>query len=181
MSEMPQVIRPTDLCQQVHNHLVPERVITIKSGKDLLSLLREAQRWETSFESLSEWEGFLVIRDEAIGQLLRRLISESNVHERMIESMIRMVKTIKDPSPKVVDTSQIALDAQDELALLVRLQKSELMIHDLYQDIRTALETSDLKTLMDEKNAPIFLENLDSLVAAEAKHYELVTECISKR
>lgn len=181
MSEMPLVIRPTDLCQQVHSYLVPERGITIKSGKDLLSLLGEAQRWESAFESLNGWEGFLVIRDEAIGQLLRRLISESNVHERMIESMIRMVKTTKDPPPRVVDTSQITLDGQDEMTLLVRLQESELMIHDLYRDIRTALETSDLKTLIDPKNVPVFLENLESLVAAEAKHYELVTECIAKR
>jgi hypothetical protein len=181
MSEMPQVIRTTDLCQQAHSYPVPERGITIRSGKDLLSLLREAQRWESAFESLSEWEGFLVVRDEAIGQLLRRLISESNVHERMIESMIRMVKTTTDSSPRVVDNSQLTLEGQDEMALLVRLQKSELMIHDLYQDIRTALETSDLETLMDPRNVPVFLKNLDSLVAAEAKHYELVTECIAKR
>jgi hypothetical protein len=153
----------------------------IKSGKDLLSLLQEAQMWETAFESLNEWEGFLGIKDEAIGQLIGRLMSESNAHELMIESMIRMVKTTGDPPPLVVDTSQITLDAQDELSLLVRLQESELTVHDLYQNIRTALETSDLKTMMDPKNVPIFLKDLDSLVAAEAGHYKSVTECIAKR
>ncbi len=137
--------------------------------------------WETAFESINEWEGFLAIRDEATGQLLRRLMSESNSHDRMIESMIRMVKAAKDSSPRMVDSSQIGLDAQDEMALLVRLQKSELMVHDLYKNIRTALETLDLKTMMDPKNVPIFLRNLDSLIAAEAKHLELVTECIAKR
>ena len=146
-----------------------------------MSLLKEAQRWETAFESLSEWEGFLVIRDEAIGQLIRRLMSESNVHEGMIESMIRMVRTAKDSSPRVVDTRKITLDAHDDLGILVRLQESELMVHDLYRNIRTALETSDLKAMMDPKNVPIFLKNLDMLVAAEANHYKLVTECIAKR
>jgi hypothetical protein len=153
----------------------------MRSRKDLLSLLQEAQTMESAFESVTEWEGFLTIGDNAVGQLLRRLMSESNAHERIVESMIRMVRTTEDVPAPSGDTSQVDFHAQDETALLLRLQEFELMMHDMYNDIRTALGKSDINSLVDARNAPIILKDLDTLVAAEAMHYKLVTDCIAKR
>ena len=71
--------------------------LEIRTPQDLVQALAKAKKIEEAFEEVLYWRGFLTIEDSETGRLLGRLVRDSETHEHLVDSLIRMV----EPRPSI--------------------------------------------------------------------------------
>lgn len=147
---------------------------------EIVQMLRAAADLEENFESIGEWEGFLSIRNNEIGRLLSRLIMESETHRRLVESMVKMVNAdmYNETEPHAPDP--ITLEGKTDLEILKGLLGLEKMLRDVYLGIKRMLPGIDLNAVMDNDAVSVFISHLDSLIAAEEMHFNLVSDSLER-
>jgi rubrerythrin len=154
--------------------------IEIRAPQDLLQALVKARKVEEAFEEVVHWQGFLTVKDTEMGKLLGRLVRESATHERLVDSLIRMI----EPSASAYQEARIApivVDGDDEMQFLQKLMEGEDLAYYVYSLILSELDHLDLKRVVGERNAMEFRRVLSKLVLAERTHRELVSELLAAR
>jgi len=146
----------------------------IRSGNELASLLIRANEIESAFENLSEWDAYVDVKGEEFREILFSLISESQKHKGIVNSMISMVNAGQDPT--LVPLTPVRLDFRNkhELEIMNQIGRYERLAFDLYSDIREAIKKSDIKRLLHhESDAEAFISSLEKLVSDEREHVDL--------
>jgi rubrerythrin len=154
--------------------------IEIRAPQDLLQALVKARKIEEAFEEVVHWQGFLTVKDTETGKLLGRLVRDSATHERLVDSLIRMI----EPSAPVHQEARIApivVDGDDEMQFLQKLMEGEDLAYYVYSLILSELDHLDLKSIVGERNAVEFRRVLSELVSAERMHRELVSKLLAVR
>jgi len=149
----------------------------IATGEELVSLLRSARQIEIAFESLAEWSGYVDAPNEDFRSTLFNMITESQRHRTMVDSLISMVNA-SSPAPGAPLTPR-AMDFKNknEAQIMSEIGKYEKLAFDLYSQILQAVKESDLKVLLrDEKNANGFISTLEKLISEEKNHMDLAAK-----
>lgn len=154
--------------------------IEIRTSQDLVQALAKAKKIEEAFEEVLHWQGFLTIRDAETGKLLGRLVRDSESHERLVDSLIRMVEPFTPPL-QGARIAPIVIDGNDETQFLRKLLEGEDLAYYVYSAILGALEHLDLRHIVGERNAVEFRQVLGQLVSAEKRHRRLVSQLIEAR
>ncbi len=155
-------------------------LLEIRTAQDLVQALAKAKKIEEAFEAVLHWQGFLTIQDPETGKLLGRLVSDSETHEHMVDSLIRMVDPIAQ-SPRETRSAPIVIDGEDEMQFLRKLLEGEDMAYYVYSAILDALEHLDHQFIGGEHNAAEMRQKLGQLVSAERRHRELVSQLLAAR
>ena len=114
------------------------------------------------------------------GALLGELIRVSEIHERMVDSLIRMV----EPSASAMRETRsppIVIDGEDEVQFLRKLLEGEEMAYFVYSTILDALTHIDSKFIGGERNLTEMRRVLGQLVSAEKRHRDLVSQVLAAR
>jgi rubrerythrin len=154
--------------------------IEIRTPRDLVQALTKAKKIEEAFEEVLHWQGLLTIQDAETGELLGRLVRESEIHERLVDSLIRMVgpSTLTSQEAR---SAPIVIDGDDESQFLQKLLEGEDMAYYVYSAILGALDHFDPQYVGGEQNATEFRRVLGQLVSAERMHRELVSQLLAAR
>jgi len=149
----------------------------IRSGNELVNLLIRANEIESAFENLSGWGAYVDVKGEEFRQILFSLVSESQRHKDILNSMISMIKTSQDST--VIPLTPVKLDFRNkhELEIMNEIGRYEKLALDLYSNIREALKKSDIKPLLhNESDAKDFMSSLEKLISEEREHADLVSK-----
>ncbi|UCE91503.1 MAG: hypothetical protein JSV90_08925 [Methanobacteriota archaeon] len=152
---------------------------TIKNGDELRSLLRKALEVEVGFESVALWEGYVTAKQDEFREVLFSLISDSEGHRRIVESLLDQVRATGSPSHAPVKPREVTFRGNDDLEMMTQISKMEMLMYNLYSDIKKAFVASETESLLnDQSDVESFLSAIDSLIQDEAKHMEMVSQYV---
>jgi len=154
--------------------------LEIRTSQDLVQALAKAKKIEEAFEEVLHWRGFLTIADPETGKLLGELVRDSETHEHMVDSLIRMVEPFAS-TRREIRSAPIVIDGDDEVQFLQRLLEGEDLAYYVYSVILDALAHLDQQSIGGEQNATELRQVLGQLVSAERKHRELVSQLLAAR
>jgi len=154
--------------------------LEIRTSQDLIQALAKAKKIEEAFEEVLHWRGFLTIEDPVTGELLGSLVRDSEAHEHMVDSLIRMVEPFA-PSRRETRSAPIVIDGDDEVQFLQKLLEGEDMAYYVYSAILDALVHLDQESIGGGQNAAEMRKVLGQLVSAERRHRELVSNLLAAR
>ncbi len=154
--------------------------IEIKSPHDLVEALGKARKIEEAFEEVLHWQGFLTITDRETGEILGRLVRESETHEHLVDSLIRMVGP-SVPTGQETRSALIVIDGDSEVQFLQKLLEGEDLAYYVYSAILDSLGHLDQQSIGGEQNAVEMRRVLRELVSAEKMHRELVSGLLAAR
>jgi hypothetical protein len=142
----------------------------IKNAEELHKLLTKAYQIETQYETLVEWEGYVMVTNPKYRETLFELISESEKHGAMVIALIDMVILPKEYSAPPLHKSTFDFSAKSEFDIMLDLMKYEQLAFDLYSAIREAVLGSDLRGCIRPENMGSFVAILDELIRDESDH-----------
>jgi rubrerythrin len=155
--------------------------VAIRNGDELAGLLRKAHEIESSFESVVQWEGYVNVADSEMRAVLFELISDSNEHRRIVESLLAMVRTGGDAGSLPLQPKTFNFKGRNDAEVMNEIAKVEKLMFDMYSDILSAVDVSDLKSLLsDVEDAESFVSHLNTLIEGEAKHMAIVARYVRK-
>ncbi len=155
-------------------------LLEIRTSQDLIQALAKAKQIEEAFEEVLHWQDFLTIEDPETGRLLERLVRDSEAHEHMVDSLIRMVEPYA-PTRRETRSAPIVIDGDDEVQFLQKLLEGEDMAYYVYSTILDALAHLDGQSVGGEKKVTEMRQVLGQLVSAERWHRELVSQLLAAR
>ncbi|UCE45489.1 MAG: hypothetical protein JSU93_00930 [Methanobacteriota archaeon] len=134
---------------------------------------------EIGFESVAQWEGYVVTKRDEFREVLFSLISDSEGHKRMIESLLDRVRATEKSSYAPIKPREITFRGNNDLEMMTQISKMEILMYNLYSDIKKAFAASETELLLNDKgDAELFLSTIDSLIQDEAKHMEMVSQYV---
>jgi len=156
-------------------------LVEITSGDELASFLARAKEIEMAFETVVQWEGYIDVKKEEFRDLLFKLISDSDRHDKLVDRLMSMVKMDQGTSSKPLTPRTFTFKNKNEMEIMMEIGKYEKLIHDLYNNIMAGLNESNLRPLLkDESKSPEFLSVLGQLIAEEKGHMNLVSKYVGK-
>ncbi len=155
-------------------------LLEIRTSQDLIQALAKARKIEEAFEEVLHWQGFLTIQDPEAGRLLGMLVRDSETHEHLVDTLMRMVEPFAPASQKTV-IAPIVIGGDDEVQFLQKLLEGEDLAHFMYSAILGALAHIDEKSVGGEQNLTEMRRVLGQLVSAERRHRELVSRLVASR
>ena len=155
-------------------------LLEIRTSQDLVQALAKAKKIEEAFEEVLHWRGFLTIEDPETGRLLGRLVRDSETHEHLVDSLIRMVGPFAS-TQREIRSAPIVIDGDDEVQFLHKLLEGEDLAYYVYSAILDALTHLDPQSIGGEQNAAELRQVLGQLVSAEKRHRELVSQLLAAR
>jgi rubrerythrin len=148
----------------------------VRDGDEVANLLRRALEIEKTFESAGQWEGYLNLMGEQFREVLFQLITESDTHGRLVESMIQMVKVTPDHVQIPLQTRRFDFKQKNDLEIMMDIGKTEKMMLDLYTSVRDSLEGADPEDyLNDPADNQRFADILDRLIGEETNHAKIIS------
>ena len=150
----------------------------ISDGAELVGLLLKGWEIEKRFECVSLEESDRYATWSQLRQLMPRLISDSNEHLSLVESMVARVKTDrrKWDFPQRVSKFPFHLSWDEEMAKEIARVERRMM--ENYSDILVRLEASDSSAYLAPADREFVLEGLKRLVREEDVHYRLATSVL---
>ena len=134
---------------------------------------------EIGFESITQWEGYVTAKQDEFREVLFSLISDSEGHKRIVESLLDLVRATDRSSYTPVKPREIVFRGNNDLEMMTQISKMEILMYNLYSDIRKAFAASETELLLNDKNdAESFLSAIDTLIQDEAKHMEMVSQYV---
>ena len=145
-------------------------MVDIRTGQELASFLRKALEIEASFESVSQWEGYISIKKDEFRDVIFELISESERHRTLVESMISKVRV--PPGSEALPLRIHAFDFKNktEFEIMMDLSKYEKLAYDTYLNIRDALKRFNVEGYIETKDVPFFFSTLELLIREKSEH-----------
>ena len=154
--------------------------MAIKSGSELAGLMKKALEVESGFESVAQWEGYVSVADAEMRALLFELISDSDEHRRIVESLLAMV-IAGDDSALPLQPRTFSFKGKNDIEVMNEIARVEKLMFNMYTDILSAVQRSDLESfLSDPEDAAVFISQLKSLIEGEAKHMASVARYVRK-
>ena len=148
----------------------------VRDGDEVANLLIRALEIEKTYESAGEWEGYLNLQKEQFREVIFQLISESDTHSRMVESMIGMVKVTPNHVQTPLQVRSFDFRKKNDLEIMMDIGKTEKMMLDLYASITESLEGVDpVKYLNDPTDHARFSEMLDRIIKEEENHVSIIS------
>lgn len=149
----------------------------IRSAEELASLLIRAKEIESAFENLSEWDAYVDVKGEGFRETLFKLISESQKHKGIVNSLISMVNASQDPTLVPLIPARLDFKNKHELEIMNEIGKYEKLAFDIYSNLREAIRKSDIKQLLRHENdAEGFISSLEKLVSEEKEHVDIAAK-----
>ena len=134
---------------------------------------------EIGFESVAQWEGYVTTKQNEFREVLFSLISDSEGHKRIVESLLDLVRATGKSTYTPVKPREILFRGNNDLEMMTQISKMEILMYNLYSDIRKAFAASETELLLNDKNdAESFLSAIDTLIQDEAKHMEMVSQYV---
>ena len=134
---------------------------------------------EIGFESVAQWEGYVTTKQNEFREVLFSLISDSEGHKRIVESLLDLVRATGKSTYTPVKPREILFRGNNDLEMMTQISKMEILMYNLYSDIRKAFAASETEMLLNDKNdAESFLSAIDTLIQDEAKHMEMVSQYV---
>jgi rubrerythrin len=152
-------------------------LLEIRTSHDLAQALAKAKKIEEAFEEVLHWRGFLTIEGSETGRLLGRLVRDSETHEHLVDSLIRMVEPFASARGEI-GSAPIVIDGDDEAQFLQKLLEGEDMAYYVYSAILDAVAHLDPKSIGGVQNITELRQVLGRLVSAERRHRELVSQLL---
>lgn len=152
-------------------------LLEIRTSHDLAQALAKAKKIEEAFEEVLHWRGFLTIEGSETGRLLGRLVRDSETHEHLVDSLIRMVEPFASARGEI-RSAPIVIDGDDEAQFLQKLLEGEDMAYYVYSAILDAVAHLDPKSIGGVQNITELRQVLGRLVSAERRHRELVSQLL---
>lgn len=158
-----------------------DNLVAIKTPDELAGLIRKAHEIESGFEYVASWEGYVNVSDAEMRVLLFELISDSNEHRKTVESLLSMVKVEDDAGAMPLQPRSFNFKGKSDVELMNEIAKVEKLMFNMYSDIRSAIDSSDLESLLSRReDEERFKSLLDSLIEGEAEHMTLVSRYVRK-
>jgi len=148
-----------------------------RTGDKLANLLKKANEVEMAFENMANWEAYVSVKGEEFRQILFRLISDSQRHKNILNSLISKIKMSNSHdliplTPRVFDFKN-----RHELEIMEEICRYEKLAFDLYTNIMEALKNSETKLLLcDENDVDLLTSSLQTLILEEKSHIDLVSK-----
>jgi rubrerythrin len=148
-----------------------------RTGDKLANLLKKANEVEMAFENMANWEAYVSVKGEEFRQILFRLISDSQRHKNILNSLISKIKMSNSHdliplTPRVFDFKN-----RHELEIMEEIGRYEKLAFDLYTNIMEALKNSETKLLLcDENDVDLLTSSLQTLILEEKSHIDLVSK-----
>lgn len=153
----------------------------IKNADELTGLIRKAHEIESGFESVSQWEGYVSVADDEMRAVLFELISDSNEHRRIVESLLSMIRNKDDAGALPLQPRSFNFKGKSDVEVMNEIAKMEKLMFNMYTDLRSAIDGSDLESLLSRsEDVERFKSLLDSLIEGEAGHMALVARYVRK-
>ncbi len=149
-----------------------------RNGDELMMVLRRAQEVERGFEHEAQWEAYY--EKEKMRTLLMELIVDSTQHAEMVQALMNMVKVSPGKVFPPVKGKEFDFKNKNELEMMADLGRTEVLMRDLYTDIRNSFKASPPGLLICDMDAEKFVSTLNTLIAAEQHHANLVCKCVGK-
>ncbi len=151
------------------------RSIVISDGDELAELLKRALQIEEGFESVGQWEAYLVTKDRDFRRMLFKMLAESAKHKGMINDMIKMVN-VSNPGELIpLSPTRFNFSGKEHLEIMDELYQTEVLMLDTYSLIRESLEGADMEELLLPGKKELFMKALDDLTVDEGHHAEMVS------
>jgi rubrerythrin len=153
-------------------------LVEIRTGEELANFLRKALEIEAGFESVSQWEGYISVKMDEFRDVVFELISESEKHRILVETMISKIKMSPGSESPPLKSPVFNFKNKTEFEIMMDLLKYEKLAYDTYLNIKEALIDSNLSGLLDEKDVPFFFSTLDVLIRDEAEHSDHIANYV---
>jgi hypothetical protein len=98
----------------------------------------------------------------------------------MVQKLMAMVKVSPGKTFTSVRGRDFNFKNKNELEMMMDLGRTEILMRDLYTDVRNSFSLSPAGLLIDEADAHNFLTTISSLIAAEQHHSDLVAKHVGK-
>ncbi len=136
---------------------------------------------ERGFESVTQWEGYVSVKEEEFRSVLFQLVSDSDRHARTVESLLEMVRTEEDYRGVPLQPRAPSFKGKDDVEVMTEIAGVETVMFELYTDIQEALSGSDLpRLLVNEDDAAAFVAALEGLIEDEARHKSIISKYVRK-
>jgi len=142
----------------------------IRTGEELANFLRKALEIEAAFESVSQWEGYINVKKDEFRDVIFELISESEKHRTLVESMISKVKISPGSAALSLQPHTFNFKNKTEFEIMMDLSRYEKLAYDTYLNIREALKHSSLDNIISAEDIPFFFSTLELLIREESEH-----------
>jgi hypothetical protein len=141
----------------------------------LAELLKRALQIEDGFESVSQWQAYLVSRDHDFRRMIFQMLSESAKHKDMVSDLLKMVKVTDARELTPLTPTRFDFSGKEHLEVMDELYQTEVLMLDTYSLIRESLIGADMDRLLLPGKKEQFLRMLTELIADEGHHASMVT------
>ncbi|MDD1767052.1 MAG: hypothetical protein LUQ27_00605 [Methanomassiliicoccales archaeon] len=145
-------------------------MVEIRTGEELANFLRKALEIEAAFESVSQWEGYINVKKDEFRDVIFELISESEKHRTLVESMISKVKISPGSAALPLQPHAFNFKNKTEFEIMMDLSRYEKLAYDTYLNIKEALKHSSLDNIISAEDVPFFFSTLELLIREESEH-----------
>ena len=147
--------------------------ITAKS--ELFSLLGKAYWAESQLESSSQWEAYLVVKEQKHMDILFKISHDSEAHRSIIKLISNHLKgfDVEKAASKIKEETFNfrKMHAEEVMSEIMRYEK---LVHDLYSKIYNHTSEDLIIKLWNKKSHEEYFKLMKWLVAQEEGHIKLL-------
>jgi hypothetical protein len=147
----------------------------INSGDELAELLKRALQIEDGFESVSQWEAYLVTRDREFRRMIFEMLAESAKHKDMVSELLKMVNVSDKRELTPLAPSRFDFTGKEHLEVMDELYQTEILMLDTYSLIKESLSGASMDKILIPGKKEQFMKMLTELISDEGHHASMVS------
>jgi hypothetical protein len=147
----------------------------IQTGDELAELLKRAQQIEEGFESVGQWEAYVITKDHEFRRMIFHMLAESAKHKVMIGDLLKMVSVSDQREISPLSPTRFDFSGREQLEVMDELYQTELLMQDTYSLIRESLLGADMERLLLPGRKELFLKMLNELDSDEGRHASMLS------
>jgi len=152
----------------------------IRTVEELHKLVSKALEIETSYETIAQWEGYVAVNNPLYRETLFQLISESEKHKNMVQTMLDMIILPKGYQAPSLHQQTFDFRGKSEFDVMLELMRYEQLAFDLYCTVKRSVESTNLEGWIRPEDRASFMKMLDELIRDESEHKEIVTKHVGR-
>ena len=168
------------LCENLTGHLispqsVPFLFILLQTGDELAELLKRALQIEDGFESVAQWEAYVVTKDHEFRRMIFQMLAESAKHKGMVGDLLKMVNVSDERQIAPLAPARFDFSGKEHLEIMDELYQTEVLMLDTYTLIKESLTGSNIDNILLKGRKEQFLKMLTELISDEGRHALMVS------
>ncbi len=141
----------------------------------MADMLKRALQIEDGFESVAQWEAYVITKDHEFRRMIFEMLAESAKHKVILGGLLKMVRVSDPGAIAPLAPAHFDFAGKENLEIMDDLYQTEILMFDTYTLIKESLHGADIEKLLLPGHKEHFMKMLNDLISDEGRHATMVS------